>query len=199
VAVLPEALDGRDSTVRARPGNLTELITAAIARAAAPVDLPIMNGGSIRIDDLLAAGPITEYDIIRILPFGGEVLRAEVTGELLLETLTAGAGNLGTGGYLHPRGAARVDGEWRLNGQPIDPDRWYSIALPEYLLTGAELGMPFLVRTSPRVRNVKGLGDIRQAVIAELKARFAGEARALRLRPVRSRPAADTLLHAPGW
>ena len=199
VANLPAGLDGRDSTVRVRPGNLTELITAAIQRAAAPVDLPIMNGGSIRIDDLLAAGPITEYDIIRILPFGGEVLRADVTGELLLEILKAGAANQGTGGYLHPRGAARVDGEWRLNGQPIDPERWYSIALPEYLLTGAEIGMPFLVRTSPRVRNVKGFGDIRQAVIAELKARFASEAPARPLRPVRSRPAAGSLLRVPGW
>jgi 5'-nucleotidase/UDP-sugar diphosphatase len=199
VANLPEALDGRDSTVRTRPGNLTELITAAIQRVAAPVDLPIMNGGSIRIDDLLAAGPITEYDIIRILPFGGEVLRAEVTGDLLLETLKTGAANQGTGGYLHPRGAARVDGEWRLHGQPIDPERWYSIALPEYLLTGAELGMPFLVRTSPRVRNVKGLGDIRQAVIAELKARSTGKAVAFRLSPVQSRPAAGSLLRAPAW
>ena len=198
VANLPEALDGRDSTVRMRPGNLTDLITAAIQRVASPVDLSIVNGGSIRIDDLLAAGPITEYDIIRILPFGGEVLRAEVTGDLLIQTLDAGVVNQGTGGYLHPRGARRVDGDWRLHDQAIDPERWYRVALPEYLLTGAELRMPFLVRTSPRVRNVTGLGDIRQAVIAELKARYAANA-GLRLTPVRPRRAAGSLLHAPGW
>ena len=198
VANLPEALDGRDSTVRVRPGNLTELMTAAIQRVAAPVDVPIMNGGSIRLDDLLAAGPITEYDIIRLLPFGGDVLRAEVTGDLLIDMLDAGAANVGTGGYLHPRGASRVDDEWRVNGQPIDSGGWYSIALPEYLLTGAEVRMPFLVTTSPRVRNIKALGDIRQAVIAELKVRYAGQ-RVFRPTPVRSPRAADILLRAPGW
>ena len=198
VANVPEALDGRDSTVRVRPGNLTDLITAALLRVSAPVDLPIMNGGSIRIDDLLAAGPVTEYDIIRILPFGGQVLRAEVTGELLLETLNAGALNQGTGGYLHPRGASRVDGDWRLQGQSIDPLRWYSIAVPEYLLTGAELRMPFLVQSSPRVRNIKGLGDIRQAVIAEMKARYGGDRTPVRVRPLRSPRAAGILLPAPG-
>lgn len=198
VANLPEALDGRDATVRVRPGNLTDLMTAALQRVAAPVDLPIMNGGSIRIDDLLPAGPITEYDIIRLLPFGGDVLRAEITGALLIETLNAGAANVGTGGYLHPRGALQTDDEWRIHGEPIDPRRWYTIALPEYLLTGAEVRMPFLVSTSPGVRNITALGDIRQAVIAELKARYGGQP-VFRLRPARSPRAVGTLLRAPAW
>ena len=35
------------------------------------------NAGSIRIDDVLAPGPITQYDVIRVLPFGGAVVEVE--------------------------------------------------------------------------------------------------------------------------
>ena len=97
-----------------------------------------MNGGSIRVDDILTAGPLTEYDIIRVLPFGGKVLRAEVTGALLTEILNAGQANVGSGGYLHLRGAASGGRRWTVGSAPIDPARWYSIALPEFMLTGGE-------------------------------------------------------------
>jgi 5'-nucleotidase len=69
VVDLPEPLDGRDATVRVRSGNLTDLITAALAREVKTVDVAILNGGSIRVDDILTAGPLTQYDIIRVLPF----------------------------------------------------------------------------------------------------------------------------------
>jgi 5'-nucleotidase len=116
VATLPEALDGRDSTVRVRRGNLTELILGALARDAKDVDVAILNGGSIRIDDTLPAGPVTEYDIIRVLPFGGKILKAAVEGALLVDILDAGVLNQGTGGFLHPRGAIREGAEWRVAG-----------------------------------------------------------------------------------
>ena len=172
VAVVPEALDGRDSTVRVRAGNLTDLITAAIAREAVDADVAILNGGSVRIDDVLMAGPITEYDIIRILPFGGKVLKATLRGSLLADVLAAGQLNQGIGGYLHPRGATRRGEAWLVNGQPLDPNRRYVVAVPEYMLTGGEARMNFLTRTNPLVENVRELADIRQAVIAELKARY---------------------------
>ena len=172
VVDLPEALDGRDATVRSRPGNLTDLIAAALAREVKTVDVAMINGGSIRVDDILTAGPLTEYDIIRVLPFGGKVLRAEVTGALLAEILNAGQANAGSGGYLHLRGAASATGGWTVANAPIDPVKWYSIALPEFMLTGGETRMAFLTRSNPGVRNVQEFSDIRQAVIAELKARY---------------------------
>ena len=172
VVDLPEPLDGRDTTVRTRPGNLTELITAALAREVKNPDVAILNGGSIRVDDILTAGPLTEYDIIRVLPFGGKVLRAEVTGALLTEILNAGSANAGSGGYLHLRGATSAGGGWMVGTAQIDPARWYSIALPEFMLTGGETRMGFLTRANPGVRNVQEFSDIRQAVIQELKARY---------------------------
>lgn len=200
VAVVPEALDGRDATVRVRPGNLTEIITAAINREAAGVDVAILNGGSIRIDDVIQAGTITEYDIIRVLPFGGAVVRAQFDGALLTDVLDAGLANQGSGGYLHPRGATRADGVWRVGGQPIDPKRRYTVAVPEYLLTGGEARMKFLTRTNPQVHDVKDLGDIRTAVINELKARFPARKTSGRPpTPFPSPPSTGIPIHAPGW
>lgn len=200
VATVPEALDGRDSTVRVRPGNLTDLITAAMAREAGHVDVPILNGGSIRIDDVLLAGPVTEYDIIRVLPFGGKILKAAFDGQLLIDVLNAGVANQGTGGYLHPRGAVREGGEWRVGGRPVDPGRRYTVAVPEYLLTGGETRLNFLTRTNPQVHDVQELSDIRQAVMAELKARYPSPVvTATRLRPVPRRLSVESLLRAPGW
>lgn len=70
VATIAEPLDGRESTVRNRQGRLTDLITAALDREAGGVDAALFNGGSIRIDDVIQPGPLSEYDVIRILPFG---------------------------------------------------------------------------------------------------------------------------------
>src|SRR5205823_10272969 len=76
VATTTEPLDGREATVRNRPGRLTDIITAGFAHEAGTPDVAILNSGSVRIDDVIPPGPVTEYDTIRILPFGGKVARA---------------------------------------------------------------------------------------------------------------------------
>jgi 5'-nucleotidase len=207
VATSPEPLDGRDSTVRVRSGNLTELISAALARDVKTVDVAILNGGSLRIDDVLMAGPITEYDILRMLPFGGKVLRAAVDGPLLIDILNAGVSNQGTGGFLHSRGAERKGGDWYVQGQSVDLKRRYTIAVPEYLLTGGERNLGFLTRTNPQVHDVQEFSDIRQAVMAEMRARHPSRAALASTQPAaaavrgftppRLWPSADSLRPAP--
>ncbi len=126
VATTTESLDGRESTVRNRAGKLTDLITAAIRHDAGTVDVALFNGGSVRIDDVLPPGPLTEYDIIRILPFGGKDARAAFDGELLARVLETGMNNKGLGGYLHVWGARYENGAWLVQGKPIDRTRRYS-------------------------------------------------------------------------
>ena len=170
VATTTEALDGREATVRNRPGRLTDLIAQAMARAAGPVQAVLFNGGSVRIDDVLPAGPITEYDVIRVLPFGGKVVTAELDGELLVRVLDSGAGNQGLGGYLQVWGIQRTPGgEWRIAGQPITPKARYRVALTDFLLTGAEVNLGYLRRDHPQVHDIRELGDIRKAVMEELR------------------------------
>lgn len=169
VAVIADPLDGRETTVRNRSGKLTELIAAAMAREAAPVDMAIFNSGSVRIDDVIPPGPITQYDVIRILPFGGKVMKSEIEGALLWRVLDTGVHNEGTGGFLHAWGVKREGGVWVVKGAPIDPARRYRVALNDFLLTGGEINLAYLSRTNPQVHDVVELRDIRHAVIDELQ------------------------------
>jgi len=171
VANLPHSLDGRQFAVRNTTGNLTQVIMDALAREAQP-DVVVMNGGSIRIDDELPAGPVTEYDVIRILPFGGAVTRVSMPGSMLLRLLDAGARNLGSGGFLSTWGLSKEKDRWLVQGKPLNPSTRYKVAMPEYLMTGREANMDFLTRTHPLIGHIEDLRDIRQVLITELAAKF---------------------------
>ncbi len=171
VATITSALDGREGTVRNRSGDLTDLIVASMAREAGPVDAAVLNGGSIRIDDILLPGPVRQYDVIRILPFGGKVVRATLEGRLLGAVLEAGLANQGSGGYLHTSGVTRDGSAWLVRGKPLDPSARYRVALPEFLLTGGESRMAFLTRANPQVSEIQEFRDVRLALIDQLKGR----------------------------
>jgi len=168
VATIAEPLDGRDTTVRHRPGQLTTLIATAIRRETA-ADVGILNGGTIRIDDILPPGPIRQYDIFRLLPFGGTVVRATMDGGMLKRVLDTGMLNAGIGGYLHPIGAVQEKDGWVVNGKPIDPASKYSVGMPEFLLTGLETRMDFLKRDNPDISDIRVFRDLRRVVMDELE------------------------------
>jgi 5'-nucleotidase len=158
VATISAPLDGREASVRNESTPLTALITGAM-RHEAKTDLAIFNGGSIRIDDVLPPGPVTQYDVIRVLPFGGKILKATFTGALLARVLEIGKQNRGTGGFLHTAGMPAT----------IDPAARYTLAISDFLLTGGETNLGFLTRDNPEISDITELRDIRMAVIDELK------------------------------
>lgn len=172
VVTLTEPLDGRESSVRNESTRLTDLIAQALLHAAPDADLSIYNSGSIRIDDVLLPGTLIEYDIIRILPFGGDILSADMKGSLLDSTLTQGVANKGSGGFLQYAGVAWADGQWKVDGNPIDPDRTYRVAISDFLASGRESGLSYLSFDNPGMTQVESHGDIRFAVIAELKRQY---------------------------
>ncbi len=169
VAVINEALDGRDSIVRSQPGRLTDLIAAGFDREAGGVDVAIVNGGSIRINDIIQPGPVTEYDVIRVLPFGGRVTRASFDGALLASVLDIGVKNRGSGGFLHARGVTYEGSRWLVKGKPLDPAARYTVAATDFLLSGGETNLGFLTGTNPGVHDVQDLRDVRIALITELR------------------------------
>lgn len=172
VATLATPLDGRESVVRTRAGALSDAILAAMRAEFADAELAIFNGGSIRIDDVVPEGPLTQYDVIRILPFGGNLVRAELSGALLRRVLQAGRSNLGSGGFLHVSGATlQGDGDVRVGGAPLDEARFYRVVLTDFLLTGNEVRLDFLRTGSDGVRNAVEGRDIRQALMAQLRGR----------------------------
>lgn len=160
VAVIPEPLEAREAIIRNRSTRMTELIVDAM-RHEAGTELAIFNSGSIRLDDVLRGGPVTQYDVIRILPFGGPVVRVTMTGALLAQVLEIGEKNKGTGGYLQTAGIPAT----------IDPAGRYTLAITDFLLTGGEANLGMLTRQNPGVSNITDLRDIRLAVIDELKRR----------------------------
>lgn len=171
VATIDTPLDGREAVVRTRPGPLTALIAEALRREVPGADVGVMNGGSIRIDDVMPAGVVTQYDVIRILPFGGNVVETTMTGSLLDRVLTQGEANRGSGGYLHAAGAAREGTRWLVGGVPIDRARTYRVATTDFLLTGRETGLDWLKPGNPDLGPVQPHRDIRVAVIEMLRSR----------------------------
>lgn len=165
-------LDGLEASVRNKTTVLTDLIAQAYLHTFKTAELSLYNGGSIRIDDELPPGAITEYDIIKILPFGDNISLAQMPGEVLLKALNAGQANRGRGGFLHYANLSYADKQWRLNGQPIEPKRNYRVAMPNFLLDKGDQGLEFLLLSNNSA--IKRLNDpqidARKALIQELSA-----------------------------
>lgn len=171
IATTSVALDGLESSVRNQSTQLTQLIAEAMLQEAPDADLAIFNGGSIRIDDVIPPGPVTQYDVIRMLPFGGKVVVVEIDGALLQRLLAQGQTNKGTGGYLQTAKVTQQpnSGNWLISGQPLNPQRIYKIAINDFLISGKEQGLDFLNLKQPRIRLIAEKRDIRFAVIDQLK------------------------------
>ncbi len=174
VAVTTVPLDGREASVRNRPTELTELTARAFLAEAAGAQLSVYNSGSIRIDDVLPAGPVTQYDVIRVLPFGGKVLTVDIRGSLLARALDQGIASHGKGAYLQTANVSVDDrGAWVVGGAPLDPNRIYRIAISDFLAAGKEEGMDFL-KPGPDLTIVKENRDQRMAVIDQLRREYPG-------------------------
>lgn len=172
IATTNIALDGLESSVRNKSTHLTALIAQAMLTEAKKADLAIFNAGSIRIDDYIPPGQITQYDIIRILPFGGKVLVVEMNGSLLKRVLEQGQANQGKGGYLQTANVSlKPDiGTWLIQRQPLEMNRNYRVAINDFLMTGKEKGLEFLNLEQMGVKLIAEKRDIRFAVIEQLKA-----------------------------
>jgi 5'-nucleotidase len=173
VADVSMALDGRESSVRNGPTELTKIIADGMLAVAPGSEIAIYNSGSIRIDDMIQPGEVTEYDVIRILPFGGKIVSIRVKGAFLKRVLSQGIANKGQGGYLQTAGVTYNGDQPMHNGEAIDDSRVYTIAINDFLLTGNEQNFSWLKRDgNPEITVMMEHQDIRNATIAELKRRF---------------------------
>jgi 2',3'-cyclic-nucleotide 2'-phosphodiesterase (5'-nucleotidase family) len=170
-----EPLDGREAYIRVQQTNFTQLIVASMEKAMPAADIVIINAGSIRVDDILQM-PVTQYDIIRSLPFGGSIMEVDMKGSLLLKILEAGKKNRGNGGLLHYSPFVTLDsltGTWALKQVKIADDKVYKVAITDFLMTGGEANMEFLTKDNPAIVKVYPLytdlndprSDIRRAII----------------------------------
>ncbi len=172
ITTLPTALDARETIIRNGENGFTRLLTTAFHAAAPDADVALVNSGSVRLDDVLPPGPVTEYDVIRILPFGGKAVVMEMTGALLKRTLEQGDANRGIGGFLLRDGAERTSEGWRIGGAPLDTLKRYTVVAPDFLVSGGEQNMAWLSERNPELRLLRTLRDVRLIVMDELRRRF---------------------------
>ncbi|HEX2269288.1 MAG TPA: 5'-nucleotidase C-terminal domain-containing protein, partial [Pyrinomonadaceae bacterium] len=140
------ALDARSAENRTRETNVGNLVADSF-RKALMADVGLMNGGSIRADELIPAGRITVRDVLSILPFKNKLVKIEVTGATLKAALEHGVSRTAPG--AEPGGFPQVSGvqfsfdasrpagsritEVKVNGQPLNETRKYTMATSTFL------------------------------------------------------------------
>ena len=139
-------LDGRSSENRTQETNLGNFVADSF-RIATAADVALLNGGSIRVDEIIRPGRLTERDVLSILPFKGKLVKIEVSGEVLRQALEHGVSRIAPGaqpgGFPQVSGiqfsydAARQPGqrivEVRVAGRPLVPSKKYSLTTTTFV------------------------------------------------------------------
>jgi 2',3'-cyclic-nucleotide 2'-phosphodiesterase (5'-nucleotidase family) len=170
-------LDGRDSKIRNGQTNLTRLITDAMLWAARPdgCEISILNAGSIRVDDIITP-EITEYSILRALPYGGSIRIAEMKGWFIKKLITAGILLKNDGGFVQYSDNLNIN-PWSIDKVPVSDSGSYKVAIANYLITGQQSKLEFIKEGTPGIISVdaapaprdSALYDVRKAVIKYLE------------------------------
>lgn len=139
-------LDARSAVGRKQETNVGDFIADAF-RAATGADVGLMNGGSIRADEVIRAGALTKRDVLSILPFKNRVVKVELSGALLRQVLEHGvarsAEDAEPGRFPQVSGikfsfdATRPAGSrimsLTVNGKPLDDQKNYTLATSDYV------------------------------------------------------------------
>ncbi|CAF2609713.1 unnamed protein product [Rotaria sp. Silwood2] len=130
-------LDGRAQSCKSYVTSLTAAICESLLLLTVEnkTTIGIFNGGTVRIDDILRE-TITQYDILRTLPFPDRVVALSVPGQLLAQVLTTGMSFKGYGMFIaYTRVETLDDGKtWLFNGTDISKSGlYYNVATLVYL------------------------------------------------------------------
>jgi 5'-nucleotidase len=142
-----EAIDARDGLQRRAQTRLGNLLTDAM-RSGTGADVALINSGTLRLDDVIPAGPISSYTIESIFLFADDtrIVTATITGARLRELIEHGVSDraLGAGAYpqlggvlaqfdrTRPQGSRLVGDLRRPDGRAIAPTDRLVLAIPVY-------------------------------------------------------------------
>lgn len=135
-------LVGEAEKIRSMETNLGNLV-ADVMRQSADSEIALVNGGSIR--GSIEVGPITLEDVWRVFPYESRLVRLELTGRQIEQTLKYSV-SLGpglSGGFLQLSGLSFAIGasgpqDIRVQGKPLQPDRFYSVAITDFMFAGGD-------------------------------------------------------------
>ncbi|MEL6750303.1 MAG: bifunctional metallophosphatase/5'-nucleotidase [Pseudomonadota bacterium] len=177
IATATEDLDGLEASVRNKSTRFTQLVAQSAIRALPGSELSVVNGGGIRIDDILAAGQtVTGYDMIRTFPFSDTTYaQAKIKGETLQKAFDQGNASAGAGSYLHHANVTQdAGGTWLIDNKALDPERIYTVAIMSFLIDYGDDGLGMLVTSNnPDVQETNmPRADARDALVRELQATY---------------------------
>jgi len=178
VCFLVDTLNGMESSIRYEQNSMGYAVNSALTLQNG-ADGSFINAGAIRIDDKVI-GPITELDVIRIMPFGNKIVEVEMKGELLEKMIKTNNGRKGLGGYLQYSPNIKYQHEALfINDSPIENEKIYRIRTIEFLLSGKELQLEYFTPSNPSIYRVtsvlndaKEQLDLRMAFIQDLKSKY---------------------------
>ena len=157
----PEVKDSSGNPIRVirrAETNLGDFVTDAI-RIQTETDIAVCGGGAIRSS--VDKGEISYGDILSVFPFQNQIAVIRATGQQIVDALEWGASGVPGefGGFLHVSGLsyeidasvpsgcienedgmmAGIEGERRVrnvlvNGEPIDPEKTYTVSGNDYAL-----------------------------------------------------------------
>jgi len=165
-------LEARSGRLTTGETNLGDFVADAM-RERLQSEVALINGGAIRGNRTLPAGPLTRRDVGELLPFANVVMKLEMTGRELSRALEHGlaqADHQG-GGFLQvsgvrlvwdptrPAGARIVRAE--VGGRPLADAAVYTVAVLDYLYRGGD-GFTEFGRAKALVSRESGpqLGDL---------------------------------------
>lgn len=136
------------------------------------IDVSIMNNGGLRSD--LAAGDVSIGTMYSIFPFENSIVVLELKGSDLEQLIQSNAGRKldcwsGTQITLQMDGDRCIASKILVNGQPIDPERRYTICTIDYLAEGNS-GMTALTRADNIIRTGILIRDAMIDYVRELEA-----------------------------
>jgi 2',3'-cyclic-nucleotide 2'-phosphodiesterase (5'-nucleotidase family) len=149
IAVSRVPLEAETLRLRASETNLGDLFADAL-RAETGADVALLNSGGIRGDRVYEAGPLTRRTLLAMHPFGNVVCKISVSGRVLLQALNSGVSKLPAAAGQFPqvsgltmtvdRNAPPSDRvhDAKVNGQRLDADKMYTLALPDFVLKGGD-------------------------------------------------------------
>ena len=203
-------IDTRFDRVRSQETNSGNLC-GDIMRLALDADAAFLNGGTIRSDQIHAAGQLTMRDFVSMLPFTDELVVVRVTGQDVLAALETGVSSWPKreGRFLQvsgirfafdptrPPGDRIVPGSVTIAGAALDGERHYTVATKAYLRSGKDgfdtlLSAEVVVdgETAPRLATLvhyllSRIEDLNEAAGGEGRG---GREGGRRLRPVEEAP-----------
>jgi 5'-nucleotidase / UDP-sugar diphosphatase len=142
-------LDTRNEIVRTQESAVGALI-ADLMRDAMQADVALINGGGIRGNAVIGAGPLRRGDVLRVLPFANKVVKLDVTGEILRAALENGLSQVEkTAGRFpqvsgirltfdpnRPAGSRLVS--VTVGGRPLEPQAHYTLATFDFIQGGGD-------------------------------------------------------------